>query len=61
MISHDRHEYRQTMGHSHLGFSKEELISFTQPHGFQLDTYHILPPDPQASGPLLFIATFFLD
>ena len=60
MLSHDRTQYRHTMGHQHLGFSQQDLIRYTQEYGFKMDSYHILPPDPEATGPLLFISTFSL-
>ena len=57
MISHEHESYRRTMGHRHLGFTLKQIASFTKSAGFQQFTWHPIPPDPDASGPQLFVAT----
>ncbi|MFA6043881.1 MAG: metalloregulator ArsR/SmtB family transcription factor [Phycisphaerales bacterium] len=57
MVSHDRDEYRRNMGHKHLGFSRQRVIEMLGEAGFADVVYHELPPEPQAKGPGLFVAT----
>ena len=56
MVEHDREEYRETMGHQHLGFSRESVSALAKGAGLELRTWRILPPDPAAQGPGLFVA-----
>jgi ubiquinone/menaquinone biosynthesis C-methylase UbiE/DNA-binding transcriptional ArsR family regulator len=56
MIEHDREEYRQTMGHTHLGFAPRRMEEMILEAGFSGATVHILPCDPAAKGPGLFVA-----
>ena len=56
MMSHDRKDYRDTMGHLHLGFSNDELIAIAKTSGLQVQKYVPLPPDPASSGPPVFVA-----
>ncbi|MBS0198789.1 MAG: metalloregulator ArsR/SmtB family transcription factor [Planctomycetes bacterium] len=57
MVEHDRDEYKRTMGHKHLGFSKESIVSMLTQAGFANPFYQELPTEPQAKGPALFVAT----
>jgi ArsR family transcriptional regulator len=57
MIPHDRAEYRQQMGHQWLGFSAREVESWLERAGFESVRYRRLPPDPEARGPILFVAS----
>ena len=57
MMPHQREEYRQQMGHLWLGFSREELDSWTRAAGFRRPRYRPLPVDPEAKGPALFVAS----
>lgn len=57
MIPHDREEYRQRMGHLWLGFAEEEITGWLECAGFRGCRYRVLPPDPQAKGPPLFVAS----
>ena len=57
MMPHQREEYRQQMGHLWLGFSREELESWTRAAGFRRPRYRPLPVDPEARGPALFVAS----
>jgi SAM-dependent methyltransferase len=54
---HDRHEYRESMGHLWPGFEPETLEGWLDEAGFCRSSIHPLPPDPGASGPLLFLAS----
>lgn len=56
MIAHDRREYRRTMGHVHLGFGPERLAEHAGAAGLELARYDVLTPDPEAAGPVLFLA-----
>jgi ubiquinone/menaquinone biosynthesis C-methylase UbiE/DNA-binding transcriptional ArsR family regulator len=56
MVAHDRDEYRHTMGHRHLGFSKQAMGSLMAGAGLSMVSYQELPVDPEARGPGLFAA-----
>ena len=58
MVEHDRREYRRTMGHRHLGFGREELATLADVAGLKEQSWHRLPPDPEAQGPGLFLAVY---
>lgn len=55
MIAHDRGEYRQSMGHVHLGFDKPRLIESLSQTGFRQVRWRTLPADMTAKGPALFL------
>jgi ArsR family transcriptional regulator len=57
MIPHDRAEYRQQMGHQWLGFPAREVEGWLERAGFQAVRYRQLAPDPEARGPILFVAS----
>jgi ArsR family transcriptional regulator len=57
MVAHERDEYRRTMGHKHLGFSREVMTEMMQHAGLVDIRYHELAGEPEARGPALFIAT----
>jgi ubiquinone/menaquinone biosynthesis C-methylase UbiE len=54
---HDRLEMRDEMGHLWNGFSEPMLLDWMDEAGLVHGSVHPLPPDPEASGPLLFLAT----
>ena len=56
MVEHARGEYRATMGHEHLGFSKAALASVAGEAGLRLDAYRPLRPAIDGRGPGLFVA-----
>ena len=56
MQSHDRAEYRQTLGHLWQGFAAEQIIPWMEEAGFEACRYAPIPPDPKAKGPGLFVA-----
>ncbi len=55
MVEHDREEYRSTMGHQHLGFSEDQLGKLLREAGLEIRSWRLLPPDPVAQGPGLFV------
>jgi ubiquinone/menaquinone biosynthesis C-methylase UbiE len=57
MLSHDREEYRQQMGHVWLGFSEEQLSRWLTAAGFARFRVRLLPADVVAKGPLLLSAS----
>jgi SAM-dependent methyltransferase len=57
MVAHEREEYRRTMGHKHLGFSRERLTGLLADAGLTDTTYFELPTEADARGPGLFAAT----
>lgn len=56
MVAHDRVEYRQTMGHQHLGFTAQAVRDHAAAAGLDVLDLSRLPPDPGAQGPALFVA-----
>jgi SAM-dependent methyltransferase len=56
MVEHDREEYRRTMGHIHLGFAPEGVAKMMRAAGFAAARADLLPADPEARGPGLFVA-----
>jgi SAM-dependent methyltransferase len=56
MLAHDREEYRQMMGHVHLGFAPAQVEDMMRQAGFAAARSWILPGDPAAKGPGLFAA-----
>ena len=57
LLSHDRVEYRERMGHVWLGFSKEQITQWLEEEGFSRVKVLELPSDPGAKAPGLFVAT----
>jgi len=57
MLPHDRAEYQQQMGHVWLGFSEDTMRRDLAAAGFTAVRLQPLPPDPDANGPALFVAT----
>lgn len=56
MRAHDREEYRTSMGHVWTGFTSRQIEMWGEEAGFRGVRVSPLPPDPEAVGPLLFIA-----
>ncbi len=56
MVAHDRTEYRDTMGHLHLGFDRSLVESWCEGAGLRCERFTLLRPDTQAQGPGLFAA-----
>jgi len=57
MLSHDRREYQQQMGHVWLGFEPAQMLQWLQGAGFERARVQPLAPAPQAKGPAVFAAT----
>jgi len=57
MLPHSRQEYRQSMGHLHLGFDPRWMSEAMLTAGFDRVRIVNLPSDPEAKGPSLFVAT----
>lgn len=58
MRAHERGPaYAQEMGHIWPGFDEERMAAWLRGAGFANVHARPLPPDPEATGPLLFIAT----
>lgn len=56
MDAHSRDDYRRTMGHQHLGFSAADLDDLARQAGLAVAVRRLLPADPEAQGPPLFLA-----
>jgi SAM-dependent methyltransferase len=57
MRGHGREEYRETMGHLWPGFSEKQMTEWASAAGFDQYDHTGLKPDPEATGPLLFLGT----
>jgi ArsR family transcriptional regulator len=57
MRAHSRTEYESEMGHLWLGFEREQALTWMAEGGFEEGRVVPVPPDPDAEGPSLFIAT----
>ena len=57
MLPHDREDYRHRMGHVWLGFSRHKILGALDAQGFEHAVFQSLPADPEAKGPVLFVAT----
>ncbi len=56
MVAHEREAYRRSMGHVHLGFSRDELGDHAAEAGLRIVSWRLLPPDAEGTGPSLFLA-----
>lgn len=56
MCAHDRSEYRHTMGHQHLGFTRSEMEGLAVAAGFRSCAWWDLPISRDSKGPGLFAA-----
>ncbi len=57
ITEHDRADYRHEMGHRHQGFSHAAVKDMFEKAGLTGVRVRTLPPDVDASGPALFVAT----
>ncbi|MEQ9616970.1 MAG: metalloregulator ArsR/SmtB family transcription factor [Phycisphaerales bacterium] len=57
MYEHHREEYRDTMGHHHLGFAEGTLTDLYTASGFEAPRITPIPSSTIAKGPSLFVAT----
>jgi ArsR family transcriptional regulator len=56
MVAHDQVEYRETMGHKHLGFAPEDVSGLAAGAGLRVTSHRALPAAADALGPPLFVA-----
>lgn len=56
MLSHTREEFVRSMGHRHLGFSRERMTEMFESAGLGTPRIVELPSDPGGKGPGLFVA-----
>lgn len=54
---HDRAEYIEEMGHQWAGFAEPELERWMTAAGLTPGPHRLVPPDPEARGPSLFLRT----
>jgi ArsR family transcriptional regulator len=57
LLPHDREDFRRQLGQTRLGFDAKELEQLLSDAGFSHATIRPLPPEPNAKGPALFLAT----
>jgi len=59
LLPHDREDFRRQLGQTRLGFDAKELEQLLAQAGFNDSQSKIrpLPPEPNAKGPALFLAT----
>jgi SAM-dependent methyltransferase len=57
LLRHDREEFRRRLGQHCLGFDEAELEARLASAGFDSIHCRALPPDPQAKGPALVLAS----
>jgi DNA-binding transcriptional ArsR family regulator len=57
MIPHDRSEYREQMGHLWQGFSEAQVREWLQKANWVNVRYTVVPPDADAQGTGLFVAS----
>lgn len=57
MLTHDRDEYRRSMGHKHLGFSDQDAASMLRGAGLADVRVRSMAGESQSRGPSLFVAS----
>jgi ArsR family transcriptional regulator len=57
LLHHDREEFRRQMGQIVPGFRPQALEALLAEAGFETPAVRPLPPEPQAKGPALLLAT----
>jgi ArsR family transcriptional regulator len=57
LLPHDREDFKRQMGQTRLGFDADELKQLLATTGLKQITVTPLPPEPNAKGPALFLAT----
>ncbi len=60
MLEHSHDEYRQSMGHVHLGFSPDAMAEMMNTAGFERVEVQLLTRETQGKGPGLFAAAGWL-
>jgi ArsR family transcriptional regulator len=57
LLRHDREDFRRRMGQQSLGWQPSELEGLLEAAGFAAVRCRPLPPEPQAKGPALLLAS----
>jgi ArsR family transcriptional regulator len=57
LLRHDREDFRREMGQERLGFEPDELAAAVGEARLLDARVRALPPEPQAKGPALLLAT----
>jgi SAM-dependent methyltransferase len=57
LLRHDREEFRRQMGQKRSGFETEDLTRLLAASGFDAVRCFPLPPEPEARGPALLLAS----
>jgi len=57
LLRHDREDFRRQMGQQGMGFESDELAGLLAQAGIQDVSCRVLPPEPEAKGPALVLAT----
>jgi ubiquinone/menaquinone biosynthesis C-methylase UbiE len=57
LLRHDREDFRLEMGQAHLGWEPGEMQQILEDAGFQGALCRPLPPEPEAKGPALLLAS----
>ena len=57
LLRHDREEFRRQMGQKRSGFAAEDLTRLLAASGFDAVRCSPLPPEPEARGPALLLAS----
>lgn len=57
LVRHDRDDFRRQMGQQGMGFAPEQMERLLASAGLKLTRCQSLPPEPQAKGPALLLAT----
>jgi SAM-dependent methyltransferase len=57
LLRHDREDFRRQMGQQGMGFESEELAGLLARAGIRDASCRVLPPEPEAKGPALVLAT----
>lgn len=57
LLSHNRDTFRRQMGQIHSGFTSDRLVELMAGAGLICQNCRALPPEPDATGPALLLAT----
>ncbi|MBC8106019.1 MAG: metalloregulator ArsR/SmtB family transcription factor [Anaerolineae bacterium] len=57
LLPHDRDDFRRELGQLHAGFSEAAMKNLLTSAGLDAPTLTGLPPEPNAKGPALFLAS----
>lgn len=57
LLRHDREEFRRKMGQHNLGYTESALREVLAQAGLEAGVVRALPPEPQAKGPALLLAS----